>query len=169
MLKYFLFVSWMDQQQVRWETWRLGMPDCGSELMDKNKRRNGKDNCQERMKIHFIREIEREREREREREEIMLNMWIDRQDKNLKVERIEKRNLIYKHRLRKKSVLLGQTNRGRNVMYYLYCSIKVNSGCCCGGGGRILKVNVYINVSKSTKRLFPGLKCKDVNDTSLKS
>ena len=53
-------------------------------------------------------------------------------------------------------------------MYYLYCSIKVNSGCCCGGGGRILKVNVYINVSKSTKRLFPGLKCKDVNDTLLK-
>ena len=41
------------------------MPDCGSELMDKNKRRNGKDNCQERMKIHFIRERERERERER--------------------------------------------------------------------------------------------------------
>ena len=37
------------------------MPDCGSELMDKNKRRNGKDNCQERMKIHFIRERERER------------------------------------------------------------------------------------------------------------
>ena len=41
------------------------MPDCGSELMDKNKRRNGTDTCQERMKIHFIREIERERERER--------------------------------------------------------------------------------------------------------